>query len=334
MACRIGINGFGRIGRAVFRRMLSMAEVEVVAINDLANLGDLAYLLKYDSVHGVFPGDIGHTDHALQVQGKTCAFFSEKDPAKLPWKQVGVDVVLECSGAMRGRAAALQHLQSGARKVLVSAPSDDVDVTIVPGVNDAQYDASQHQIISMASCTTNSLAPVAKVLHEHFGIEHLLITTIHAYTASQVILDKPMRKRRRGRAGALSMIPTSTGAAKATALVLPELAGKVDGMAIRVPVPDGSVTDIVAELHKATSAEDINACLRAASQAPPLQGILAVSDDEIVSVDIIGNPHSSIVDAPSTLVLNGTMAKVLAWYDNEWGYACRLAELAGRLLDA
>jgi glyceraldehyde-3-phosphate dehydrogenase type I len=215
--------------------------------------------------------------------------------------------------------------------VLISAPSDDVDVTIVPGVNDAQYDSTRHQVISMASCTTNSLAPVAKVLQEAFGIVHLFITTVHAYTASQVILDKPMRKRRRGRAGALSMIPTSTGAAQATALVLPELAGKMDGMAIRVPIPDGSITDIVAELATPTSTEDINARLRAAAQGPPLQGILAVSDEELVSIDIVGNPHSAIVDAPSTKVLNDTMAKVLAWYDNEWGYACRLAELAGRL---
>ena len=239
--------------------------------------------------------------------------------------------MIESTGALRGRKDAAGHLQGGARKVLISAPSDDVDVTIVPGVNDAQYDPARHHVLSMASCTTNSLAPVAKVLHEHFGIARLLITTVHAYTTSQSIMDKPTRKRRRGRAGALSMIPTSTGAAQATALVLPELAGKVDGMAIRVPVPDGSVTDIVAQLERSTSAQEINARLREAAARPPLHGILAVSDDELVSVDIIGNPHSSIVDAPSTMVLGGTMAKVLAWYDNEWGYACRLAELAGRL---
>lgn len=278
-----------------------------------------------------FPGDISEDGQTLWVNGKAIRFFTEAEPAKIPWGMAGVDVVIEATGAFRSRAKAVQHLQGGAHKVLISAPSDDVDVTIVPGVNDAQYDSTRHQVISMASCTTNSLAPVAKVLQEAFGIVHLFITTVHAYTASQVILDKPMRKRRRGRAGALSMIPTSTGAAQATALVLPELAGKMDGMAIRVPIPDGSITDIVAALSTPTSAEDINARLRAAAQGPPLQGILAVSDDELVSIDIVGNPHSAIVDAPSTKVLNGTMAKVLAWYDNEWGYACRLAELAGRL---
>jgi glyceraldehyde-3-phosphate dehydrogenase type I len=225
-------------------------------------------------------------------------------------------------------------LHSGARKVLISAPSDDVDVTLVPGVNDDRYDHAQHHVISMASCTTNSLAPVAKVLQAQFGIAHLLITTVHAYTASQSIMDKPTRKRRRGRAAALSMIPTTTGAAKATAEVLPALKGKMDGMAIRVPIPDGSVTDIVAQLNQSTSAKEINACLREAAGKPPLQGILEVCDEEIVSVDIVGNPHSSIVDAPSTMVLNGTAAKLLAWYDNEWGYACRLAELAGRLIAA
>jgi glyceraldehyde 3-phosphate dehydrogenase len=315
----------------VLRRALTLPDTEVVAINDLAHIGDLAYLLKYDSVHGVFPGEISHDDHAILVNGKSMQFSSEKEAAKIPWWQAGVDVVIESSGALRGRKDAAGHLQGGARKVLISAPSDDVDVTLVPGVNDAQYDPVQHHVLSMASCTTNSLAPVAKVLHEHFGIARLLITTVHAYTTSQSIMDKPTRKRRRGRAGVLSMIPTSTGAAQATALVLPELAGKVDGMAIRVPVPDGSVTDIVAQLERSTSAQEINARLREAAAQPPLQGILAVSDDELVSVDIIGNPHSSIVDAPSTLVLGGTLAKVLAWYDNEWGYACRLAELAGRL---
>jgi glyceraldehyde 3-phosphate dehydrogenase len=243
-----------------------------------------------------------------------------------------VEVVIESTGAFRGGKDAAGHLQSGARKVLISAPSDDVDVTLVPGVNDEQYDPARHHVLSMASCTTNSLAPVAKVLHEHFGIRRLFITTVHAYTASQSIMDKPTRKRRRGRAGALSMIPTSTGAAQATARVLPELAGKMDGMAIRVPVPDGSVTDIVAQLERSTSTKEINTRLREAAARPPLQGILAVSDDELVSVDSIGNPHSSIVDAPSTMVLEGTMAKVLAWYDNEWGYACRLAELAGYLI--
>jgi glyceraldehyde 3-phosphate dehydrogenase len=334
MACRIGINGFGRIGRMVLRRTLELPEFEVVAVNDLADIGDLAYLLKYDSVHGGFPGEIVHEGKSIRVNGRTIQCSAETKPANIPWGKAGVDVVIESSGALRGREAAVQHLQAGARKILISAPSDNVDVTIVPGVNETQYNPAQHQVISMASCTTNSLAPVAKVLQEHFGIVNLFITTVHAYTASQSIMDKPTRKRRRGRAGALSMIPTSTGATDATARVLPELAGKLDGMAIRVPIPDGSVTDIVVQLARSTTAEEINAGLRTAAQRPPLQGILAVSDEELVSVDIIGNPHSSIVDAPSTQVLNGSMAKILAWYDNEWGYACRLAELAGRLLAA
>jgi glyceraldehyde 3-phosphate dehydrogenase len=318
----------------VLRRTLTMPDVEVVAINDLANIGDLAYLLKYDSVHGRFPGAVSHDERTILVNGNALQFSSEKEAAKIPWGRAGVEVVIESTGAFRGRQDAAGHLQGGARKVLISAPSDDVDVTLVLGVNETQYDPARHHVLSMASCTTNSLAPVAKVLHAHFGIARLLITTVHAYTASQSIMDKPTRKRRRGRAGALSMIPTSTGAANATALVLPELAGKVDGMAIRVPIPDGSVTDIVAQLETATSAQEVNARLREAAERPPLHGILAVSDDELVSVDILGNPHSSIVDAPSTMVLDGTMAKVLAWYDNEWGYACRLAELAGRLIGA
>jgi glyceraldehyde 3-phosphate dehydrogenase len=332
MTCRIGINGFGRIGRMVLRRSMELPDIEVVAVNDPADIGDLTYLLKYDSVHGPFPGQVSNDDKTIMVNGRAVQYTSERDPAKIPWGQAGVDVVIESSGAFRGRADASGHLQGGARKVLISAPSDDVDVTIVPGVNDAMYDPARHQVLSMASCTTNSLAPVAKVLQEQFGIVQLFITTVHAYTASQSIMDKPMRKRRRGRAAALSMIPTTTGAAKATALVLPELKGKMDGMAIRVPIPDGSVTDIVVQLEKSTRAKDINACLREASQRPPLQGILEVNDDQIVSVDIVGNPHSSIVDGPSTMVLNGTTAKILAWYDNEWGYSCRLAELSGRLL--
>jgi glyceraldehyde 3-phosphate dehydrogenase len=331
MPCRIGINGFGRIGRMVLRRTLTLPDVEVVAVNDRAHLGDLAYLLKYDSVHGLFPGEVTHAEQTLHVNGTAIQFSSEMEPAKIPWGQAGVNVVIESTGALRGRKDAAGHLHAGARKVVISAPSDDVDVTIVPGVNDTQYDSTRHHVLSMASCTTNSLAPVAKVLQDRFGIVHLFITTVHAYTASQSILDKPTRHRRRGRAGALSMIPTTTGAAKATALVIPALAGKMDGMAIRVPVPDGSVTDIVAELATSTSVAEVNASLREAAQRPPLQGILAVSDDELVSVDIIGNPHSAIVDAPATMVLNGAMVKVLSWYDNEWGYACRLAELAGRL---
>jgi glyceraldehyde 3-phosphate dehydrogenase len=332
MTCRLGINGFGRVGRMVLRRALTLPDVEVVAINDRAHLGDLAYLLKYDSVHGLFPGEVSHDERSLLVNGTAMQYSAETEADRIPWGQAGVDVVIEATGALRGRKDATGHLHAGVQKVLISAPSNDVDVTIVPGVNEDQYDRAQHHVLSMASCTTNSLAPVAKVLQDQFGIKHLFITTVHAYTASQSILDKPTRHRRRGRAGALSMIPTSTGAAQATALVIPALAGKMDGMAIRVPVPDGSVTDIVADLDTATTVEALNACLREAAQRPPLQGILAVSDEELVSVDIIGNPHSAIVDAPSTMVLGGTMVKILSWYDNEWGYACRLAELAPRLI--
>jgi len=320
----------------VLRRVLEQpgADVEVVAINDLAPIGELAYLLKYDSVHGFLQEEVSHDEQAIQVAGKSIRFFEEREPATIPWGPVGADIVIESTGVFRGRQDAGQHLQAGARKVVISAPSNNVDVTIVLGVNEEMYDPARHDVISMASCTTNSLAPVAKVLHEHFGIARLFITTVHAYTSSQALMDKPMRHRRRGRAAALSMIPTTTGAARATALVLPELAGKMDGMAIRIPVPDGSVTDIVVNLEKATSAEEINACLLQASQKPPLQGVLEVNSDEVVSADIVGNPHSSIVDAPSTNVLGGSMAKILAWYDNEWGYSCRLVDLAARLANA
>ena len=331
MACRIGINGFGRIGRMVMRRVMEMSDVEVVAVNDLAPIGELAYLLKYDSVHGFLRHDVGHDEQTIHVAGSAVRFFAQREPRQIPWGEVGADIVIESTGAFRGRESAAQHLQAGARKVIISAPSSDADVTIVLGVNEHMYEGARHDVISMASCTTNSLAPVAKVLHQHFGIDRLFITTVHAYTSSQSIMDKPTRHRRRGRAGALSMIPTTTGAARATGLVLPELHGKLDGMAIRVPVPDGSVTDIVATLGKPTTAEEINARLLEASQKPPLQGVLEVNSDEVVSADIVGNPHSSIVDAPSTNVLGGTMAKLLAWYDNEWGYSCRLVDLAMRL---
>ena len=331
MACRIGINGFGRIGRMVIRRSLEVPDVEVVGINDLAPLGDLAYLLKYDSVHGFLREDVSHDERAIRVAGREARFFGEKEPAKIPWGTLGVDVVIEATGAFRGRDAAAQHLQAGARKVVISAPSGDADVTVVLGVNWESYEASRHEVISMASCTTNSLAPVAKVLNQQFGIARLFITTVHAYTSSQALMDTPARHRRRGRAGSLSMVPTTTGAARATGIVLPELAGKMDGMAIRVPIPDGSVTDIVANLEKSTNAEEVNDCLREAAQKPPLEGVLEVNDDEIVSADIVGNPHSAIVDAPSTNVLDDTMVKLLSWYDNEWGYSCRLVDVAVRL---
>jgi len=324
---RIGINGFGRIGRCLFKNALARGEA-VAGINDLADLGDLAYLLKYDSVHGWWGRKVSHTDKELVVDGVAIPFFSTKDPAALPWKTVDADVVFECSGAFRKRADAAKHLAAGAKKVVISAPADDPDGTFVLGVNADTYDPSKHHVVSMASCTTNSLAPVAKVLHESFGVEHLMITTVHAYTSSQSLMDAPTRKRRRGRAAALSIIPTSTGAAKATALVLPELKGRMDGMALRVPVPDGSITDIVATLKTNVTADGVNAALAAAAETPALKGILRVADEALVSRDILGDSHSAIVDRDSTMVLRDRVAKILVWYDNEWGYSARLADFA------
>jgi len=310
---RVGINGFGRIGRCLFKHLLQRGAT-VAGINDLADLGDLAYLLKYDSVHGWW-------DHRVSVT----------DPAALPWGGSGADVVVECSGAFRKRADAAKHLAAGAKKVVISAPADDPDGTFVLGVNAHTYDPGKHHVVSMASCTTNSLAPVAKVLHETFGVEHLMITTVHAYTSSQSLMDAPTRKRRRGRAAALSIVPTSTGAARATALVIPELKGKMDGMALRVPVPDGSITDIVARLGKDATPDTINAALQAASETPALKGILRVADEALVSRDILGDTHSAIVDRDSTMVLDKRVAKVLVWYDNEWGYSARLADFTALL---
>ncbi len=328
---RIGINGFGRIGRCLFKNALARGAT-VAGINDLADLGDLAYLLKYDSVHGWWDRKVSHTGTELVVDGVAIPFFGAKDPAALPWKAVGADIVFECSGAFRKRADAAKHLAAGARKVVISAPADDPDGTFVLGVNEGTYDPAKHHVVSMASCTTNSLAPVAKVLHESFGVEHLMITTVHAYTSSQSLMDAPTRKRRRGRAAALSIIPTSTGAAKATALVLPELEGRMDGMALRVPVPDGSITDIVATLKTDVTAEGINAALAAAAETPALKGILRVADEALVSCDILGDSHSAIVDRDSTIVLRDRVAKILVWYDNEWGYSARLADFAQLLV--
>ncbi len=331
MACRVGINGFGRVGRMVMRRSLETPQVEIAAVNDLADIGELAYLLKYDSVHGVLPAGVEREGEALRVGGRKVRCFGQADPGEIPWGDLGIDIVIEATGAFRRRQDSARHLKAGARKVIISAPSDDADATVVLGVNEDQYDPARHDVVSMASCTTNSLAPVAKVLQDSFGISRLFFTTIHAYTSSQSIMDKPTRHRRRGRAGALCLIPTTTGAAQATARVLPGLEGKMDGMAIRVPLPDGSITDIVADLLKPTTPEEINSRLLEASRTPRLKGILAVNDEEIVSADIVGNSHSSIVDAPSTGVLDRTMAKILAWYDNEWGYSCRLVDLAARM---
>lgn len=325
---RVGINGFGRIGRAVCKQFLQREEFQVVGINDLANLEDLAYLFKYDSVHGWYPKKVASDKNTLQVEDQRIPFFSSPDPEKIPWKELEAGIVIESSGALRSRAKAAGHLQAGARKVILSAPSDDADATIVLGVNEAIYQPNFHHIISMASCTTNCLAPVAKVLHESFGVEFIMFTTVHAYTSSQSLMDTPARHRRRGRAAALSIIPTTTGAAKATEKVLPELKGRITGMAMRVPVPDGSVTDMVVSLQKDATAAQVNETLSQASERTPLKGILRLTNEALVSRDIIGDPHSSIVDAQSTMMLGKRVAKILSWYDNEWGYSARLVDLA------
>jgi glyceraldehyde 3-phosphate dehydrogenase len=328
---RVGINGFGRIGRCAFKQLVTDDRFEVVGINDLADLGDLAYLLKYDSVHGWWAHKVGHEPGRLLVDGRPIPAFSCKEPAALPWGDLGGDIVLESSGAFRSREGAAGHLAAGARKVVISAPSDDADGIFVLGVNEHTYDPARQHVLSMASCTTNCLAPIAKVLHESFGVRYLTITTVHAYTSSQALMDTPVRKRRRGRAAAVSLVPTTTGAAKATEKVLPALAGRMDGMAIRAPIPDGSITDVVALLERSTTIAEIHAVLEAAAGRPPLAGILRVSDEALVSRDIIGDPHSSIVDRESTQLLDGRLAKLLAWYDNEWGYSARLKDFAAFL---
>jgi glyceraldehyde 3-phosphate dehydrogenase/glyceraldehyde-3-phosphate dehydrogenase (NAD(P)) len=326
---KIAINGLGRIGRMVLRNYLlnPPANVEIVAANDLTPIDELVYLIQYDSVHGraVFPVKAG-SDY-IQIGPHKLAILTEKNPEKLPWNVHGVDVVLECTGLFRRREDAAKHLKAGASKVIISAPSESADLTIVLGVNEKLYDTQMHHIISNASCTTNSLAPAVKVLHDTFGVEYLMVTTIHAYTASQALIDKATRKRRRGRAAAVSLIPTSTGAAKATALVIPELKGRMDAIAVRAPIPDGAITDIVAYLKKDVTIETVNTAFKKASEGV-LQGILDYSEDEIVSADIIGDTHSGIVDASSTRVIMNRVVKVLVWYDNEYGYSRRLLELS------
>ncbi len=325
---RVGINGFGRIGRTVFKQLFQREKFQVVGINDLANLEDLAYLLKHDSIHGWYPRKVAAQDSGIQVEQQRIPFFSSPDPKKIPWGKTGADIVIECSGALRSRSKAAGHLEAGAKRVIISAPSDDADAMIVLGVNEDIYRPESHQIVSMASCTTNCLAPVAKVLHESFGVAFIMFTTVHAYTSSQSLMDTPARHRRRGRAAALSIIPTTTGAAKAAEKVLPQLKGKMTGMAMRVPVPNGSVTDMMVSLGKDVTSEKVNAALQEASEKSPLRGILRVTDEALVSQDIIGDPHSSIVDAQSTMVLNNRIVKILAWYDNEWGYSARLVDFA------
>ncbi len=327
MSIRIGINGFGRIGRLVFRAALNHREVEVVAINDLSEPATMAHLLTYDSVHGRLGSDVTAKDNTIEVQGKQIPVTSVKDPGKIEWKEFGIDIVLECTGLFTDRENASKHLSQGARKVIISAPATQPDITIVMGVNSNQYDPRQHHVISNASCTTNCLAPVAKVLLENFGLRCGLMTTIHSYTGDQRILDFPHRDLRRARAAALSMIPTTTGAARAVALVLPELSGKLNGLAIRVPTPNVSLVDLVATVEKTgISVSDVNNALKSASEES-LYGILGYSDLPLVSVDFNGVAFSSVVDAPTTYVVDD-MVKVLAWYDNETGYANRMVDLA------
>jgi glyceraldehyde 3-phosphate dehydrogenase/glyceraldehyde-3-phosphate dehydrogenase (NAD(P)) len=325
----VAINGLGRIGRLLFRDCLSKPceNIDIVAANALAPTDELAYLLNYDSVHGRASHPIKAGPDYLQMESKKVRIVNEKDPAKLPWKTLGVDIVLECTGLFRQREDAAKHLSAGASKVIISAPSESADLMVVMGVNEAAYDPRKHHIISCASCTTNSLAPVLKVLNDAFGIDGVMVTTIHAYTSSQAIVDRRARKRRRGRAAAVSLIPTSTGAAKATAIIIPELKGKLDAIAVRAPIPDGAVTDIVANLKTDVSVETVNAALLNAANGK-CKGIIDYNTDEIVSADIIGNPCSGIVDAPSTQVIMDRMVKLLVWYDNEYGYARRLLDFA------
>ncbi|AJE03375.1 type I glyceraldehyde-3-phosphate dehydrogenase [Geobacter pickeringii] len=326
MALRVAINGFGRIGRSVLRAVYKEKGIEIVAINDLTDAKTLAHLLKYDSIHGIFPAKVEVGTNEIIVNGKAIKIIAERNPEQLPWKKEKIDVVLESTGLFTAREKAELHLKAGAKKVIISAPATNEDITIVMGVNHTAYDSKKHNIISNASCTTNCLAPVAKILHETFGIEKGLVTTVHSYTNDQQILDLPHKDLRRARAAAMSMIPTTTGAAKAVSLVLPELKGKLDGMAIRVPTPNVSVVDLVATLKKKTDAEKVNAALKKASKGA-LKGILGFSEDPLVSIDFNGNNLSSIVDASCTKVLDGNMVKVLSWYDNETGFSYRVVDL-------
>ncbi len=336
MPLRVAVNGFGRIGRNVLRAAKARAQapdIEWVAVNDLVDEPTLAHLLKYDSILGPYPGTVEAADGALRVDGKDIEVFAERDPAALPWSDLGVNVVIESTGLFTAREEAALHLQSGAKKVVISAPATEPDVTVVLGVNfDEAYDRAAHDVISNASCTTNCLAPVAKVIVDTVGVKHGLMTTIHAYTADQRLQDLPHKDLRRARAAAINLIPASTGAAKAIGLVIPSLQGKLHGFAVRAPVPTGSVVDLTVECERPTSVEEINGALRAASESGPLAGYMAYTEDPIVSTDIVGNAHSSIVDSKLTAVMDGTMLKVVSWYDNEWGYANRLVDLVQKVL--
>jgi len=332
MTTRVAINGFGRIGRCAFRAaMLRNLDIEFVGINDLTDAATLAHLLKYDSVHGIADFDVKAEEKALIVNGKKINVYSSKDASVLPWGELGVDVVIESTGVFRKRDQAAAHLKAGAKKVIISAPADDPDITVALGVNFDMYDKNQHHVISNASCTTNCLAPVAKILNDKFGIISGIMTTVHSYTNDQRILDLPHKDLRRARAAAVSMIPTSTGAAKAVGLVLPELKGKLDGMSVRVPTPNVSMVDLTCNLNKTVTEEEVNMAMKEAAEGD-LKGILQYVEEELVSIDFNGNPHSSIFDAPLTKVIGGTCLKVISWYDNEWGYSNRIVELATKLL--
>jgi len=337
MPTRVAINGFGRIGRAVLRSAHArQTDIEIVAVNDVADAATLAQLLSRDSVYGRFPGAVTAEEEAIEVDGRRIAVLRGADPGDLPWTELGVDVVIEATGRFRTRADAERHLAAGARKVILSAPakgSEPVDANLVLGVNFHEvYDPDRHHIVTNASCTTNCLAPVAKVLHEGVGIRHGLMTTVHAYTADQRLLDAPHKDMRRARAAGVNLVPTSTGAAKALGLVIPELAGRLNGFAVRVPIPTGSLVDLTIEAERSTTAEEVNAMVAERASTAPLAGILAYSEEPLVSSDIIGDPHSAVFDAPMTTVAGGTQVKVVAWYDNEWGYANRLVELAALVL--
>jgi len=326
VASKIGINGFGRIGRMFFRAALGKPELEIVAVNDITNAATLAHLLKHDSIHGTLKHEIKTEGTSIVVDGRPIQVLAERDPAKLPWARLGVQAVVESTGLFTARDKAALHLAAGAKKVVISAPADGADVTLCLGVNEEAYDRAKHDVISNASCTTNCLAPVAKVLHENFGVIHGLMTTVHSYTSDQMLQDGPHNDLRRARAAALSMVPTSTGAARAIGLVLPALKGKLDGIAVRVPTPNVSVVDLTATIEKDADDKAVNAAMKKAAEGP-LKGILAYSDAPLVSVDFNGNPASSIFDAPLTKVLGGKLVKIFSWYDNEWGYSNRLADV-------
>jgi len=326
MSVRVGINGFGRIGRLVLRAGIKDPDLEFLAINDITDANTLAYLFKYDSIHGKYKGEVKVKDGAIEVDGKTVKIYAEKDPANIPWEKHNIDIVVEATGLFRKREQAAKHIKGSVKKVLISAPAKGHDGTFVKGVNFDQYDPSKHDVICIGSCTTNCLAPVVKVLHDTFGISKAFMTTIHAYTNDQRILDLPHSDHRRARAAALSMIPTTTGAAKAISEVMPEMKGRIDGCAIRVPTPDGSLVDLVAQLDKDADIDSINAAMKKAADGP-MKGVLEYCDEPIVSIDVVGNPHSSVFDAQSTMVLGNKMVKVFSWYDNEWGFSCRMVEM-------